>query len=585
MLEVLDLGLPIGCEFLDPITPQYISDTVSWGAIGARTTESQIHRQLGSGLSMPVGFKNRTDGDVQVAVDAVRAAAVPHAFAGIDDSGTPAILHTKGNRDGHVILRGGRGAPNFGAEPVSDALGLLRKAGLNERVVVDASHDNSGKDPERQPDAVSAIADQIAGGSGAIVGVMLESFLVAGRQDLGTQPLTYGQSITDACMDWDDDRSRARQADGGGPRAARGMKLAVIGVGLIGGSIGMAARRRLGAEVAGYDRGGAKPSRRPLPTARSTAPPRASRMHAPEPRRSSARPRWGFCRNHARGACGSRGGLPSSRTSARPSGRSSPRSGTSRDSSAAIRWPERRLRASRTRGADLFEGARWYLTPTGATGGLLYDRLQRILAEIGARPQAIDASEHDRAMATTSHLPHVIANVLAREVEGTLGEGGERLPEVGPEPARRDAGGGGEPGDLGGHLPRQPGRGRRRGGCRCRVSFGGGGDPALGHRRGGLPPGTVRPGQARSRLLAAESAGGPVTELRVIVPNRPGIVAELALALGRGGVNIEDMALHPSADMSSGAVSLWIAGAEGAERAAALVRDLGHTVQVLDAAG
>jgi 3-deoxy-7-phosphoheptulonate synthase len=203
LLEVLDLELPIGCEFLDPITPQYISDTVSWGAIGARTTESQIHRQLGSGLSMPVGFKNRTDGDVQVAVDAVRAAAVPHAFAGIDDNGTPAILHTKGNRDGHVILRGGRGTPNFGAEPVGEALGLLRKAGLSERVVVDASHDNSGKDPERQPEAVSSIADQIAGGSGAIVGVMLESFLVAGRQDLGSQPLVYGQSITDACMDWD----------------------------------------------------------------------------------------------------------------------------------------------------------------------------------------------------------------------------------------------------------------------------------------------------------------------------------------------------------------------------------------------
>ena len=203
LVEVLDLGLPIGCEFLDPITPQYISDTVSWGAIGARTTESQIHRQLGSGLSMPVGFKNRTDGDVQVAVDAVRAAAVPHAFAGIDDNGTPAILHTKGNRDGHVILRGGRGTPNFGAEPVADALSLLRKAGLNERVVVDASHDNSGKDPERQPDAVSALAEQIAGGSTAVVGVMLESFLVAGRQDLGAQQLTYGQSITDACMDWD----------------------------------------------------------------------------------------------------------------------------------------------------------------------------------------------------------------------------------------------------------------------------------------------------------------------------------------------------------------------------------------------
>ena len=204
LLEVLDLGLPVGCEFLDPITPQYISDAVAWGAIGARTTESQIHRQLGSGLSMPIGFKNRTDGNVQVAVDAVRAAAAPHAFAGIDDRGAPAILHTTGNPDGHVILRGGRGAPNHGIEGVEDALAMLHAAGLPERVVVDASHDNSGKDPERQADAAGEIADQIADGSEAIVGVMLESFLVEGRQDLeGGVPLTYGQSITDACMDWE----------------------------------------------------------------------------------------------------------------------------------------------------------------------------------------------------------------------------------------------------------------------------------------------------------------------------------------------------------------------------------------------
>jgi 3-deoxy-7-phosphoheptulonate synthase len=202
LLEVLSLGLPIGVEFLDPITPQYISDTVAWGAIGARTTESQVHRQLGSGLSMPIGFKNRTDGNVQVAVDAVRAAAVSHAFAGVDDSGTPAILHTTGNPDGHVILRGGRGAPNYGAPAVEDALVKLRDAGLPERLVIDASHDNSGKDPARQPDAADDIAAQIAGGNRAIVGVMLESFLVAGNQSLGGE-LTYGQSITDACMDWD----------------------------------------------------------------------------------------------------------------------------------------------------------------------------------------------------------------------------------------------------------------------------------------------------------------------------------------------------------------------------------------------
>ncbi len=205
LLQVLDLGLPIGCEFLDPITPQYISDTVAWGAIGARTTESQIHRQLGSGLSMPIGFKNRTDGDIQVAVDAVRAAAASHAFAGIDDAGRPAILHTAGNPDGHVILRGGRGAPNCDPEGVAAALGKLASAGLAERLVIDASHDNSDKDPEQQLQVAGEIADQVADGNKAIVGVMLESFLVEGRQDLGDgKSLTYGQSITDPCLDWDD---------------------------------------------------------------------------------------------------------------------------------------------------------------------------------------------------------------------------------------------------------------------------------------------------------------------------------------------------------------------------------------------
>ena len=203
LLEVLDLGLPIGCEFLDPITPQYISDTVAWGAIGARTTESQIHRQLGSGLSMPIGFKNRTDGDVQVAVDAVRAAAASHAFAGIDDNGAPAILHTTGNPDGHIILRGGREGPNFGPEAVDAALAQLRAGGLPERLLIDVSHDNSRKDPGRQASAAIDVAGQVEAGNRAIVGVMLESFLVAGRQDLAAAPLTYGQSITDPCMDWD----------------------------------------------------------------------------------------------------------------------------------------------------------------------------------------------------------------------------------------------------------------------------------------------------------------------------------------------------------------------------------------------
>jgi 3-deoxy-7-phosphoheptulonate synthase len=204
LLDVLEVGLPIGCEFLDPIIPQYISDAVCWGAIGARTTESQIHRQLGSGLSMPVGFKNRTDGNVQVAVDAVRAAAVPHAFAGIDLDGRSAILHTRGNRDCHVILRGGRRAPNYGAESVAATLELLRAAGLPERLMIDLSHDNSGKQPDRQPAVAAEVAAEIGAGSTAVVGTMLESFLVAGRQDLrpGAE-LTYGQSITDGCLGWE----------------------------------------------------------------------------------------------------------------------------------------------------------------------------------------------------------------------------------------------------------------------------------------------------------------------------------------------------------------------------------------------
>jgi 3-deoxy-7-phosphoheptulonate synthase len=204
LLEVLALGLPVGCEFLDPITPQYISDVVCWGAIGARTVESQIHRQLGSGLSMPVGFKNRTDGNVQVAVDAVRAAAVAHAFAGIDVNGTPAILYTRGNPDCHVILRGGQRGPNYGTESTARAIELLRAASLPERVMIDLSHDNSGKDPDRQPVVADAVAGQIAAGNPAIVGVMIESFLVPGRQELGGPgELVYGQSITDGCIGWD----------------------------------------------------------------------------------------------------------------------------------------------------------------------------------------------------------------------------------------------------------------------------------------------------------------------------------------------------------------------------------------------
>lgn len=201
LLEVLGLGLPVGCEFLDPITPQYIADTVAWGAIGARTTESQTHRQLSSGLSMPIGFKNRTDGNVGVAVDAVRAAAAQHSFAGVDLGGSSAILHTTGNPDCHIILRGGREETNYDSASIEETLERLRSVQLPERVIVDASHDNSGKSAARQPAVAAEIAAQLAAGNEAIVGVMLESFIEAGRQDLGGR-LTYGKSITDECMDW-----------------------------------------------------------------------------------------------------------------------------------------------------------------------------------------------------------------------------------------------------------------------------------------------------------------------------------------------------------------------------------------------
>jgi 3-deoxy-7-phosphoheptulonate synthase len=204
LLAVVALGLPAGCEFLDPISPQFIADAVTWGAIGARTTESQVHRNLASGLSMPVGFKNGTGGDIQMAVDAMNAAAYPHQFMSVTEQGLAAIVVTRGNRDTHVILRGGRSGPNYDAESVQGALAALQAGGLPPRVMIDASHGNSGKDFRRQPVVASAIADQVASGEPGIIGVMLESFLVDGRQDL-TDPshLTVGQSITDACLGWE----------------------------------------------------------------------------------------------------------------------------------------------------------------------------------------------------------------------------------------------------------------------------------------------------------------------------------------------------------------------------------------------
>jgi 3-deoxy-7-phosphoheptulonate synthase len=204
LLDVIALGLPTGCEFLDPISPQFFADSVTWAAIGARTTESQVHRNLASGLSMPVGFKNGTGGGIQMAIDAIRAAASPHSFLSVTEQGVAAIVTTRSNPDCHVVLRGGRGGPNYDVDSVSRTLESLRASGLPARVMIDASHDNSGKDYRRQPGVSHDIAEQVAAGETGIVGVMMESFLVEGRQDLKDRSsLVYGQSITDSCMSWD----------------------------------------------------------------------------------------------------------------------------------------------------------------------------------------------------------------------------------------------------------------------------------------------------------------------------------------------------------------------------------------------
>ena len=204
LLDLVELGLPSGCEFLDPIAPQFLSDLVTWGAIGARTTESQVHRELASGLSMPVGFKNGTDGGVQIAIDAVRAAAHPHRFLGVTEQGLAGIVSTRGNPDCHVILRGGQDGPNYDTASVQKTVAALRDAGLPARLMIDTSHGNSDKDHRRQPAVARDIAAQIAQGEPGIIGVMMESFLVDGRQDLKDRKhLVYGQSITDTCMGWE----------------------------------------------------------------------------------------------------------------------------------------------------------------------------------------------------------------------------------------------------------------------------------------------------------------------------------------------------------------------------------------------
>lgn len=211
LLDINEMGLPAGTEFLDLLSPQYISDLIAWGAIGARTTESQSHRQLASGLSCPVGFKNGTEGSVRIAADAIKAAAARHAFMGMTKFGQAAIFSTRGNEDCHVILRGGK-APNYDSASVNAACSELAAAGLAQRVMVDFSHANSGKQYQRQIDVGADVAGQIAGGDERIIGVMIESHINPGRQDLVPgKPLAYGVSITDACIGWVDSEKLLHQ--------------------------------------------------------------------------------------------------------------------------------------------------------------------------------------------------------------------------------------------------------------------------------------------------------------------------------------------------------------------------------------
>jgi len=212
LLDLVDMGVPAGTEFLDIITPQYVADLVSWGAIGARTTESQVHRQLVSGLSCPVGFKNGTSGDIQIAIEAIQSASHPHYFLGHTKQGQSAIFGTLGNPNCHIILRGGRKTVNYTAESVAHVRTELARVGLSPRFMIDCSHANSNKDHTRQPLVCRDVAAQVANGDQSIVGLMLESNLVPGAQRLVPgEPLTYGQSITDACIGWDDTTALLRE--------------------------------------------------------------------------------------------------------------------------------------------------------------------------------------------------------------------------------------------------------------------------------------------------------------------------------------------------------------------------------------
>ncbi len=358
------------------------------------------------------------------------------------------------------------------------------------------------------------------------------------------------------------------------------MRIAVLGVGLIGGSIGLAARRRLGAEVAGFD---------PDPaTAERAVAEGAIDVAAASVEAACAEAEVVFCAapvavlgelaGAALAACG-------------PDTVITDVGSTKRDIVAALGADERfigghPLAGAETAGvenarADLFEGARWYLTPKSArSSGLLYDRLQRTIAGLGARVQAIDAGAHDRLMATISHLPHVVANVLVGQAVDELSRDSERMPEVGPSFRDTTRVAGANPaiwGDI--FASNAEAVAEAVDGVAERLR-----EAAALIRSGKREAVAAWHGAAaadRRRLLETELAGGPLRELRVVVANRPGTIAELALALGEAGVNIEDMALYPAPDMTSGAVSLWVAGDEQAERASALVRELGHTVSAV----
>jgi len=211
LLDINNMGVPAGCEYLDLITPQYTADVVSWGAIGARTTESQCHRELASGLSCPVGFKNGTNGNLKIAVDAIGAASNPHHFLSVTKEGRTAIFNSTGNEFTHIILRGGSNQPNYGAEYVEQSANMLSDAGLPENIMIDFSHANSFKTPARQREVCEDVSGQIAGGESRIFGVMIESHLVEGNQKVVEgEPLTYGQSITDGCIGWSDTEELCR---------------------------------------------------------------------------------------------------------------------------------------------------------------------------------------------------------------------------------------------------------------------------------------------------------------------------------------------------------------------------------------